>query len=102
MARIEKPACATVVQISASYDISMNGGAGTYEKINASAHEVMKIEEGATDAEIQQAWAYIRQEVKIATALQLARAIEQRKAVIDSILNGLPDVVRKQLSEQSL
>ena len=100
MARIEKPACATVVQISASYEISMNGGAGTYEKINASAHEVMKIEEGASDAEIQQSWRYINQEVKHAVALQLARAIEQRKEVLDSIFNSLPEYVRKQMSEQ--
>lgn len=99
MARIEKPACATVVQISASYEIKMNGGHGTYEALTASAHEVIKIEEGATDAEIRQAWAYLRQEVKTATALQLARAIEQRKAVIDSILNGLPEAVRKSMQE---
>lgn len=100
MARIERPACATVVQISASYEISMNGGAGTYEKINASAHEVIKIEEGASEADIQQSWAYIRQEVKYSVVLQIARAIEQRKQVIDSIFNSLPDAVRKQMEQQ--
>ena len=95
MARIEKPACATVVQVSASYSVKVN--LGSYESAEASHHMVVKLPEAATHAQIREAQQYANQEVKRAALLLVARAVEQRKAVADSIYNSLPDYVRSQI-----
>ncbi len=60
---------------------------------------VVKLPEAATHAQIRQAQHYVNQEVKNAVALLVARAIEQRQKVQDSIFNSLPDYVRKQMEQ---
>lgn len=95
---MQKPEWLEVAQISASYSVKVN--LGNYESAEASHHMVVKLPEQATHAQIREAQQYANQEVKRAALLLVARAVEQRKAVQDSIFNALPEVVRNQLSEQ--
>lgn len=92
---MQKPEWIEVAQISASYSVKVN--LGNYESTEASHHMVVKLPEAATHVQIREAQQYANQEVKRAALLLVARAVEQRKAVADSIYNSLPDYVRSQI-----